>query len=501
MAAQILLTMADLETAVPLNAALETAGFATTMVSAMDDVRAVFRREGPELLILTGAVHEAPAVALVAMAREAEVSTLALIEPTDSERAERVGRLGATAVMTKPIVTDDVVSVAGRLVQRRRLQQRTGISGESAAVQEVLVKIEQMAPVSSTVLVQGESGTGKELVARAIHDLSPRMGKPFIAVDCAAIPDTLLESELFGHEKGAFTGAAERRLGRFELADTGTIFLDEIGDIPASTQVKLLRVLENRAFFRVGGTQPIKVDVRVVAATNRNLRDAVQLGEFRDDLYYRLSVLNIYLPPLRERREDIPLLVRRFIREFAKAHDRPFRGIAPDALERLVAAPWPGNVRQLRNLVESMVVLAPGIEIRASDIPHDVLEGAGSLLPARLPQPGRDVSGQELEFILRNIMDLRLQVEELRRRMDSGPQRVQIIDLGDRQPVADLMAETGGEDAGAVLYRSGMTMAEVEKRAIEAALEEYRGNRRKAAEVLGIGERTLYRKIKAFGLG
>jgi len=351
------------------------------------------------------------------------------------------------------------------------------------------------------VLIQGESGTGKELVARAMHDLSPRVGKPFIAVDCAAIPDTLLESELFGHEKGAFTGAAERRLGRFELADGGTIFLDEIGDIPASTQVKLLRVLENRAFFRVGGTQPIKVDVRVVAATNRNLRDAVQLGEFRDDLYYRLSVLNIYLPPLRERREDIPLLVRRFIREFSRAHDRPFRGIAPEALERLVAAPWPGNVRQLRNLVESMVVLAPGSEIRATDIPADVLEGAGSLLPARLPQSGRDVSGQELEFILRNIMDLRLQMEELRRRMDSGPQRVQIIDIGDRQPVSDLAGESNGEDLGAILYRSGMTMAEVEKRAIEAALEEYRGNRRKAAEVLGIGERTLYRKIKAFGLG
>jgi len=501
MAAQILLTMDDLETAVPLNAALEHAGFATTMVSAMDDVRAVFRREGPELLILTGAVHESLAVALIAMAREAEVSTLALIEPTDSERAERVSRLGITAVMTKPIVPDDVAGVAGRLVERRRLQQRTGISGESAAVQEVLVKIEQMAPVSSTVLIQGESGTGKELVARAIHDLSPRVGKPFIAVDCAAIPDTLLESELFGHEKGAFTGAAERRLGRFELADGGTIFLDEIGDIPPSTQVKLLRVLENRAFFRVGGTQPIKVDVRVVAATNRNLRDAVQMGEFRDDLYYRLSVLNIYLPPLRERREDIPLLVRRFIREFSRAHDRPFRGIAPEALERLVAAPWPGNVRQLRNLVESMVVLAPGTEIRATDIPADVLEGAGSLLPVRIPQAGRDVSGQELEFILRNIMDLRLQMEELRRRMDSGPQRVQIIDIGDRQPMADLAGESAGEDAGAILYRSGMTMAEVEKRAIEAALEEYRGNRRKAAEVLGIGERTLYRKIKAYGLG
>ena len=501
MAAQILLTMDDLETAVPLNAALEAAGYATTMVSAMDDVRAVFRREGPDLLIMTGAVHESPAIALVALAREAEVSTLALLEPTDSERAERVARLGVTAVLIKPARPDELVATARRLVERRRLQQRTGISGESAAIQEVLVKIEQMAPVSSTVLVQGESGTGKELVAKAIHDLSPRRGQPFIAVNCAAIPDTLLESELFGHEKGAFTGAAERRLGRFELADGGTIFLDEIGDIPPSTQVKLLRVLESREFFRVGGTQPIKVDVRVVAATNRNLRDAVQLGEFRDDLYYRLNVLNIYLPPLRERREDIPLLLRRFIREFAKAHDRPFRGIAPEALERLVAAPWPGNVRQLRNLVESMVVLAPGTEIRASDIPPDVLEGAGSLLPVRIAQGGREVSGQELEFILRNVMDLRLQVEELRRRMDSGPQRVQIIDLADRQPVADLVGESNGDEPGAVLYRSGMTMAEVEKRAIEAALEEYQGNRRKAAEVLGIGERTLYRKIKAFGLG
>ncbi|TFG43170.1 MAG: hypothetical protein E4H41_09745, partial [Gemmatimonadales bacterium] len=233
MPVQILLTLDDLESAVPLNAALESAGYTTAMVSAMDDVRAVFRREGPELLILTGAVHESPAITLIAMAREAEVSTLALIEPTDSERTERVLRLGATEVMTKPIVPDDVVLTAGQLVERRRLQLRTGIIGESAGVQEVLVKIAQMAPVSSTVLVQGESGTGKELVARAIHDLSPRVGKPFVAVDCAAIPDTLLESELFGHEKGAFTGAAERRLGRFELADTGTIFLDEIGDIPA----------------------------------------------------------------------------------------------------------------------------------------------------------------------------------------------------------------------------------------------------------------------------
>ena len=245
------------------------------------------------------------------------------------------------------------MATARRLIDRRHLQERTGIVGESDSIQEVLVKIEQMAPVSSTVLVQGESGTGKELVAKALHDLSRRRNEAFITVNCAALPETLLESELFGHEKGAFTGAAERRLGRFELADGGTIFLDEIGEIPLSTQVKLLRVLESRTFFRVGGTQPIKVDVRVVAATNRALRDAVNLGEFRDDLYYRLNVLNIYLPPLRERRGDIPLLVRRFIREFSKTHDRQFRGITAEAHaaagERALArqrapAPEPGRV-------------------------------------------------------------------------------------------------------------------------------------------------------------
>jgi DNA-binding NtrC family response regulator len=362
----------------------------------------------------------------------------------------------------------------------------------------VLVKIEQMAPVSSTVLIQGESGTGKELVAKAIHDLSPRRGQAFIAVNCAALPETLLESELFGHEKGSFTGAAERRLGRFELADGGTIFLDEIGEIPVSTQVKLLRVLESRSFFRVGGAQPIKVDVRVIAATNRDLKERVSLGDFRDDLYYRLNVLNIYLPPLRERREDIPLLVRRFIREFAAQHDRAFRGITPEAMQRLVSAPWPGNVRQLRNLIESMVVLAPGTEIRASDIPPDILEGP-TVLPARLPSPARDVPSQELEFILRSLVDLRRQIEELRRRLDEHPQRVEIVDLGDHGPVVDVVPE-GDHGDDQVVYRPGMTMADVEKAAIEAALRESRGNRRRAAEVLGIGERTLYRKIKTYRL-
>jgi DNA-binding NtrC family response regulator len=507
MASQILITMDDLETAVRLNAAFEAAKFTTAMFSSVDDVRATVRRESPELIILTGAVHDPHAQQLATLAHDAEISTLALLEPTDSERTERVSLLHATEVMTKPVAPDDAVATARRLMERRRLQERTGIVGESAPIQEVLVKIEQMAPVSSTVLIQGESGTGKELVAKALHDLSPRRGQAFITVNCAALPETLLESELFGHEKGAFTGAAERRLGRFELADGGTIFLDEIGEIPLSTQVKLLRVLESQTFFRVGGVQPIKVNVRVIAATNRALRDAVALGEFRDDLYYRLNVLNIYLPPLRERRGDIPLLVRRFIREFAKTHDRQFRGMAPEALQRLVTAPWPGNVRQLRNLIESMVVLAPGTEIRAADIPADVLEGAGTLLPMRLSSAGLWGSGaagqtgqQELEFILRSLVDLRLQIEELRRRLDDHPQRVQVIDIGEHAQITDVMSDVDGDGVQPVLYRPGMTMADVERATIDAALHEYKGNRRRAAEVLGIGERTLYRKIKAYHL-
>lgn len=504
MAAEILLTLADLETAVPLNAALEKAGLTTALVSPVDDARAALRREGPDVVVFSGSVHEPPALQLAHQARDLEVLTLALLEPTDPDPNDTRGRVGVTMTLVKPVPADDLVEAIRRLVDRRRLQQHTGISGQSAAIQEVLVKIEQMAPVSSTVLIQGESGSGKELVAKGLHDLSPRRGKPFIAINCAALPETLLESELFGHEKGAFTGAAERRLGRFELAEGGTLFLDEIGEVPPSIQVKLLRVLESRSFFRVGGTQAIKVDVRVVAATNRNLREQVGLGEFRDDLFYRLSVLNIYIPPLRERPEDIPLLVRRFTREIARQHDRPFRGITAEAMQRLVNASWPGNVRQLRNLVESMVVLAPGTEIRASDIPPDILAGAPTVLPvlAREGGVGRGPGNQELEFILRGLMDLRMQVEELRRRLDdrSGG-RVQVIEVPEsREVTLDSIDGEGEPEETPVLYRSGMRMADVERVAIEAVLRECGGNRRHAAAALGIGERTLYRKLKEFGL-
>ena len=320
-------------------------------------------------------------------------------------------------------------------------------------------------------------------------------------------------SELFGHEKGAFTGAAERRLGRFELADTGTIFLDEIGEIPSSVQVKLLRVLETRSFFRVGGVQPIKVDVRVVAATNRPLKDRVARGDFRDDLFYRLNVLSIYLPPLRERRDDVPLLIKRFVREFTMQHDRTFPGIAADAMELLVDAPWPGNVRQLRNLIESMVVLAPGKEIRASDIPADVMDGAGTLLPMRIgPQALSEhpLGGAEFEFILRSLMELRSQLEGLRRRLDQQQEAhvIEVINpdavplrVAPVAPVGPDREEAEPEPEPVVVYRSGMTMAAIERAAIETVLREHGGNRRKAAQVLGIGERTLYRKLKEYEIG
>src|SRR5436853_1852650 len=371
MADRVLITTGDLEHAVRINAQLESAGFETALATSADEAReAIVRREPvPDCLVLTGGLHEPSAAQLLVLARDRSISTLGLVESTEPDSTGLARRLGLTAFLEKPADPAEVTATVRRLIQRRHLQQRTGILGESAPIQEVLVKIEQMAPVTSTVLIEGESGTGKELVARGIHDLSPRRGKAFIAVNAAGLPETLLESELFGHEKGSFTGAAERRLGRFELANGGTIFLDEVGEMPPATQVKLLRVLEDKSFFRVGGTQPIQVDVRVISATNQPLKEQVALGKFRDDLFYRLNVLSIYLPPLRERRDDVPPLVRTFIAEFAKTHDRPLKGITEEALQLLVEADWPGNVRQLRNLIESMVVLAPESEIRTVDIP------------------------------------------------------------------------------------------------------------------------------------
>jgi DNA-binding NtrC family response regulator len=388
----------------------------------------------------------------------------------------------------------------------------------------VLVKIEQMAPVSSTVMIEGESGTGKELVARGIHRLSPRRNKPFIAVNVGALAETLVESELFGHEKGAFTGAAERRLGRFELANGGTIFLDEIGEIPPQTQVRLLRVLEERELTRVGGVTPIKVDVRVVAATNQPLRLRVEQGLFRSDLYYRLNVLSMYLPPLRERPDDIPLLVRQFVKDYSAQHDRPFHGISAEAMQILATYSWPGNVRELRNLVESMVVLAPGREITAQDIPPEIREGGASrFLPVHVGPVVRgsmQADGREMEFIVRSLVELKLQIEELRSRVNEmgstqqavvaqingTPYNQRVIASNNAENVESSSAigpiepPTSGPVPVTLTITPGMTMAEIEKAAITAALAETKGNRRKAAELLEIGERTMYRKLRDYGI-
>src|SRR5205823_11646123 len=248
----------------------------------------------------------------------------------------------------------------------------------------------------------------------------------------------------------AFTGAAERRLGRFELADRGTIFLDEIGDIPVGTQVKLLRVLEEREFMRVGGTSPINVDVRVIAATNRPLREQVEQGSFRSDLFYRLNVLRIHLPPLRDRREDIPILARHFIQEYSKQHDRPFHGITAEAMQILVEYPWPGNVRELRNLVESMVVLSPGHEIQPQDLPRQIREGGSRYLPVHVGpilrgEESSTGAGRELEFIVRSLIELKLQVEEMRRRLDD--ERVGFIDARRRDGwIGDVQSPSLGRD-------------------------------------------------------
>jgi two-component system response regulator AtoC len=299
------------------------------------------------------------------------------------ETAVEAMRHGAADFLAKPVNLDRLDLLLERALKTRSMETENrelraqldakfgleNIVGQSAAMQEVFDTVRQVAPSRATVLVQGESGTGKELIAKAIHRLSPREQGPFVPVHCAALSSTLLESELFGHEKGAFTGAAERRKGRFEMADGGSLFLDEISEVDAGVQVKILRVLEERAFERVGGQELISVDTRLIAATNRDLKDLVAEGAFREDLFYRLYVVVITLPPLRERKGDIPLLLKHFLDGFAAENGREISGFSPEALDLLSAYRWPGNVRELRNVVEQMVVLSRGGRIGVRELP------------------------------------------------------------------------------------------------------------------------------------
>ncbi len=333
------------------------------------------------------------------------------------ETAVQAMKAGAEDYLTKPV---DVASVLAKLEKvlekrelrrdneqlRERLREKykfSNIVGESAELQAVFDVVKRAAPTKATVLVLGESGTGKELIAQAIHEESPRRDKPFVKVNCAALTESLLESELFGHEKGSFTGAVGRREGRFELADGGTLFLDEIGEVSGGLQVKLLRVLQQKEFERVGGTQTIKVDVRVVAATNRDLEAEVKAGHFREDLFYRLNVVAVTLPPLRRRKTDIPSLVSHFIERYSEVHGKAVRGLAPGTLNALLSYDWPGNVRELGNVIERAVVLARGTELTSDDLPPTLRGPRPTTRSSDSLIPGATLYEIEREAILRTL--------------------------------------------------------------------------------------------------
>lgn len=385
-----------------------------------------------------------------ALAGNSQVICVLLTAYGNVETAVEAMKRGAYDYLTKPVNLDHLDMLLKRAVKarnmesenirlREQLDDKYGVSniiGNSAAMQSVFDVIHQVASTQATVLIQGESGTGKELVAHALHGLSSRSKGPYVPVHCAALSDTLLESELFGHEKGSFTGAAAMRKGRFEMADGGTLFLDEISEINLSAQVKLLRVLEERCFERVGGTETINVDIRLITATNRNLRKMVDEGKFREDLFFRLDVVTINLPPLRERGDDISLLCNKFIAELSAVNNKKIEGITSDAMNFLSSYRWPGNVRELRNTIEKMVVLARGDKLTMRDLPLNIKE-----------------------------------------EVQASGGIVMQINKGNT---------------------TGSSLADTEKKMILAALEKCSQNRTKAAEELGISRRTLHRKLKQY---
>ena len=390
-------------------------------------------------------VHRIDGVGLLRRARERnpEVCAVLIAEAPDVDVAVEAMRQGAADFQVKPVNHAKLLAVLRQGLDRQALAARVAemeaqlderfglerLTGRSRAIVRVMEQVSHIASTRATVLVEGETGTGKGLVAQAIHRHSPRRDERFVWVNCGALAEGVIESELFGHERGAFTGASAMRRGRFEMADGGTLFLDEVGELPPTVQVKLLRVLQDRSFERVGGSETLRADVRLIAATNRDLAADVAAGRFREDLFYRLSVVRIAMPPLRERPEDIPLLVEGFIREFDREHGRRVTGITRGVLDRLVRYPWPGNVRQLRNTIEGMVVFAEGR--RALDL-------------SDLPDALREVesAGEKLEL------------------------------------------------------RVGMTVAEAERQLVAATLRHCGNDKPRAAAMLGIGLRTLYRKLK-----
>ncbi|HZU83049.1 MAG TPA: sigma-54 dependent transcriptional regulator [Polyangiaceae bacterium] len=376
---------------------------------------ALVQENAPDVLITDLRMPGLDGIELLRRVREIDPDIIVVLMTAfaEVETAVRAMHEGAEHYLTKPLQIDELVLVLGRALERRKLRNEAtelrarlkerlrfdNLIGSSPAMQEVFNVIEQVAPTKATVLISGESGTGKELVAQAIHENSPRAHAPFVKLHCAALAETILESELFGHEKGSFTGAAGRREGRFKQADGGTLFLDEIGEISPSIQVKLLRFLQERSFERVGGNETLKVDVRVIAATNRDLAAEVANGKFREDLYYRLNVVNVEMPPLRARPSDLLPLATHFLQRFAKENGKRIEGFADDAVERITGYRWPGNVRELENVIERAVVLCDGSRLTAKHLPA----GVGAVPRGAVRIPGSAMAEIERHAILTTL--------------------------------------------------------------------------------------------------
>ena len=388
-----------------------------------------------------------------------------------------------------------------------QIQKKSGIVGRSDAIQQVLEMVAQVAPVGISVLVTGESGTGKEMIAKALHQVSKRSHEQLVTVNCGAIPQGIIESELFGHKKGAYTDAREDRKGYFETAHKGIIFLDEIAETPLETQVKLLRVLEIGEFMPVGASKTKKTDVRVIAATNKNLADLVDRGQFRQDLYYRLKTVTIHVPALRERVEDISLLVERFALEFTRSNDMVYRGFMPEAIRAMKNHPWKGNVRELKNFVDSIIVLEKGERITVEMVerqmgfnPNETRDNLA--LPVVMQQPPE---AAERELILRQLFLLRQDVEFLKQLATQGPMvsdqiGMPIMGHGSEQVTPSLHID---EESALFIKNSSigeLNMDDLEREAIERTLKLFNNNRRATAKSLGMSERTLYRKIDQYGL-
>ena len=425
---------------------LALTGYAVESAGTLEAARRLLKQGSFHLAVLDLRLPDGSGLELLAEIKESSPLTEVVVLTAFGTIEEGVQAIkqGAHDFLTKPCRLGTLEAVLEKAAEKQslersnaalvreveRLQPGQQFVGQSPQVREMLRLVERVAPTDSTVLIRGRSGVGKEMVANAIHRRSPRARQPFVVVDCAALHENLLQSELFGHEKGAYTGAVSLKHGLFEVADRGTVFLDEIAEITPPLQVKLLRVLETGTFRRLGGTADIRVDVRVIAATNRSLETMMKDAQFREDLYYRLNVFSITIPPLRERRGDTPLLVEHFIRGSALAHKRDAR-VAPDALEALQRYPWPGNARELKNVIEHALILCDG----------DVIER-------------------------------------------------------EHLPVAVRMGPTFGVEEGATGL---MTLEEAEKSYIRRVLNECKGHRQKAAQILGISERTLYRKLQEIG--